>query len=280
MGHFAADTIKTVKKSVEMKKPVLIEYISNNRLKVYDEKSTDEISSFEQAKNKMKERGFEAVIFIAPFYVEERRCREYINQLLKLEDTEDIRIARPSLLCMCTFEKENVFYININIADKDDICTIDCGSVINEASCKIEAEEIKKAIMAEEHSVECFVEVVRDNAIYTDLCCRFEGHVDTVVHKIYNLLKASTEGKDLATNIYVDSRSVQLKTTFKNKFAMNMCMNEGDTLGKATFLEVPGFVKDVSFIWKTTDESAVLVGALKAMNKYKADSDLFLHCDM
>lgn len=262
-----------------MEKPVLIEYISNDRLRVYDEKSADEISSFEQARNKVKERGAETVIFIAPFYVDECRCREHINQL-QLADIEDVRIARPSLLCMCTFEKENVFYININIADKDDICTVDCGSVINEASCKIEAEEIKKAVMAEEHSVECFVEVVRDRAIYPDLCCRFEDHVDTVVNKIYNLLKASTEGKDLATNIYVDSRSAQLKTTFKNKFAMNMCMNEGDTLSKATFLEVPDFVKDVSFVWKTADESAVLVGALKAMNRCKENNGLFLRCEM
>eukprot|EP00866_Antonospora_locustae_P002377 jgi/Antlo1/2377/1022 len=259
-----------------MKKLVLIEYISNNRLRVYDERSSNEISSLEQAKSMVKESGAEVVILIAPFYVDECMCREYINQLLELTDTEDIQIARPSLLCMCTFEKENVFYININIADKDDICTVDCGSVINEASCKIEVEEIKKSVMAEEHSVECFVEVVRDRAIYPNLCCRFEDHVDTVVSKIYNLLKVSTGGKDLATNIYVDSRSVQLKTTFKNKFAMSMCMNEGDALGKATFLEVPGFVKDVSFIWKTTDENAVLIGALKAMNKWKACHGLFL----
>ncbi|KAL0265613.1 UNVERIFIED_CONTAM: hypothetical protein PYX00_011326 [Menopon gallinae] len=271
--------IKTAQKAAYMKKTILIEYISSNRLRIYNEASADELSTLEHAAKKVKDGGAHDVIFIAPFYVDKQECREHISKILQLASVQSARIARPSLLCTCTFEKESIFYININIADKDDIYTVDCGSVINEASCKIEVEEIKKAVMADEHNVECYVEVVRDRAVYPDLCCRFEDHVDTVVNKIYNILKANTGGEGLATNIYIDSRSAQLKATFKNKFAMSMCMSEGDSLSKATFLEVPDFVKDISFVWKTVDESAVLVGALKAMKECKAAEDLFLCCE-
>lgn len=255
-----------------MQELAIIEYVGENRFKLYQKKGLLEYWSLERIIERVQEDATALIVFVVPFYISINQTKQLLE---KVASVEGVMVSRPSILCLYTFGGENIFYININIVDKDDVCTADCGSIIQDV-CHIEAEEIKKTVISDKHNVECYIEVVRDNFLCHELCKKFEGYLDSVVSEIYNMLSGSFDEKRLANHMCVESRSIQLKKTFKDRFAMAMCTNEGDSLRKTTFLEVPDFVKDISFVWDAVENLPACVGILKAINTVESFSKLFI----
>lgn len=253
----------------------IIEYVSTSRFRIYRKKNVLECWSPEQIKEKLAENKDSLMIFVVPFYIGGLRTKELLGKVFPMPEVQGFIASRPSVLCLYTFSRENMLYVNINIADKDDVCTTDCGSIIQDAG-HIEAEEIKKSVMSDNHKIECYIEVVQDGILDYSLCRRFEGYLDSVVDEVYNMLRGEVGEKTLANSICVDSRSVQLKNAFKTRFAMAMCTNVEDSIRKTTFLEVPDFVKDISFVWESAESFPACVGALKAMNTIEKFRDLFI----
>lgn len=259
-----------------MENCMIVEYVHNTRFMTYQQKAAQRNRSLQQVIDEIGSSGASHVFFIVPLHVGSSETHADLKKMAESADVKGVIAARPSVLCLHTFGKKSMLYININLVDRDEICTLDCGSVIKGASCKVEADEIKKSVMSEKHSVECQVEVICNGVFAEDLCSRFEGPLDIVVSEMYNTLNNSADKKDLATCIYVNSRSSQLSTSFKNKFMMSLCVSEGDRLSKVTFLEVPKFMEDVPFIWETVEKNAVLIGALRAMSVHEHPQSMFV----
>ena len=219
----------------------------------------------EEVKKAIASEGANVVVFIFPFYFDASTVKKAMCAAAPFQG-EKVAVSRPSILCMHMFDREEIFYISVNISNKDDISTTDCGSVIKEASCTIEVDEIKKSTLRDGYSIVCYVETFFEGGIQELFCGKFEGGLDAIVASVYDILVEVPDREKLATSICIDSTSERVKTIFKDKFAMKMCTSEGDSLSRTTFLEVPRFVRDVRFVWKDVCRDPVLVGALKLVS--------------
>jgi hypothetical protein len=122
------------------------------------------------------------------------------------------------------------------------------------------------------------VEIVQREKFNRAFSRRFKGDLYETIHDVFSLLNDMDDRINLASSIYISSRSNDLKKLFEERIAMEACVSE--TPGKEQikyfkFLKITGSVKEYPVYFDEIRDDPVLIGGMLAIKARFVESNEF-----
>lgn len=237
----------------------VIEYLSKNNLILHIRDKSNEYVITNDIKESLNRNCIKEVVIVKPFYIKSEEVMIFTAEI----GFKDACILNYSDATVSTFDTESLIFLYINMVNKNVVDTVDCGSIINGITNTIEKEEIKKVVLKKNFEIQGFIEFMVDGNVLESKSKKFDGFFEDFVIEFYNLVSNEEISSKLAQNIYVYSKSEQVESIFKSRFAMNVVDKGSIGLGSVVLLEIPTFIKQTPGVWKNIRENAAVIGAFK-----------------
>jgi hypothetical protein len=251
---------------------ILLQIIDERRGKIIDSAGVEEYKDVANVSSLLLERKMKYLLVISPHVIPTAFVLDNISRIFDTMSLTGVISSVPSILCIFSFETRDIFYVDVNLLEKDDIEAEEVIQRIEDVTSPIETEEKKKEMIVNNHKVVCTVEVVQGTKFNPAFSRRFEGDLYEIIHDVYSLLNSMEDRIVLAANMYVNSRSEDLKRLFEERVAMDVCVSETPARNQITylkFLKMSSYIKDASiFTDKVKNDPVIVGGWISAKSKF------------
>jgi hypothetical protein len=127
-----------------MDRTLILQLITERRVKIADTKSVREYDNQLCVSELFEGRNMQYLLVIAPFHISEAFVLNTISMVFSKTALEGVVFLLPSFLSTFTFKCRDIFYIDVNLDEKDDIQNEEIADEIKDTVSPIETEENKK----------------------------------------------------------------------------------------------------------------------------------------
>ncbi|KAK1350533.1 hypothetical protein CWI37_0433p0030 [Hamiltosporidium tvaerminnensis] len=245
---------------------LFFEIVTENRIRVLNGGELKEYETQEYLNGDLKSVTNNFLMVITPFCIANSYVLKTIDHILTNTKILGVAIFFPSTLSSFCFETHTILFLTVNMVHKDEIKEEELSFTDNVTSPVHTQELIKKKIESE-NKVNCNVEIIINTSFSPTYSQNVSGNLNEVVHDVFSLINRIEDKKNLASNIYIRSRSEDLKILFQERLAMDLCVGESygnNQIKYLKYLKIPSYIKEASVVFESVREDPVLIGACLA----------------